>query len=319
MAFVFDPDNPPTPACHAATIVALEDRLVAAWFGGTHEKNPDVGIWVAASRGLDPGDGDWETPHQIADGDGQACWNPVLADTADGLLLFYKVGESPGTWHGEALRSRDRGATWEPGPKLPAGFLGPIKNKPLPFANGDLLCPSSLEVGGWTCHFEILPRAWLVGEGGPAPTRHDVPDPEGFSAIQPAVYRCDGGFEALVRTKAGFIARTRSPDGKSWSPLEATPLPNPNSGIDAANLHDGRAVLAYNPVPTPTGRWGGVRTPLALAVRETDGEWHQTHTIEDTAGEFSYPAIICTNDQVHVAYTWQRRSIRHVALDTARL
>ena len=314
MAFVFDPARAPTPACHAATIVALKDRLLVAWFGGTHEKNPDVGIWVAGSRGLDPGAGDWEAPRLVADGDGQACWNPVLADTADGLLLFYKVGKSPGTWHGEVLRSRDGGATWEAGPRLPADFLGPIKNKPLTLANGDLLCPSSLEVGGWTCHFELLPREWLAGEGGPEPSRHEIPDPEGFSAIQPAVFRCKGGFEALVRTKAGFIARTQCADGKRWSPLEATPLPNPNSGIDAANLPDGRPVLAYNPVATPTGRWGGARTPLALAVRDANGGWHQTHTLEDTPGEFSYPAIICTDAQIHVAYTWQRRSIRHVAI-----
>ena len=318
MAFVFDPDNPPTPACHAATIVALADRLVVAWFGGTQEKNPDVGIWVAASRGLDPGGGDWEAPRQVADGDGQACWNPVLADTADGLLLFYKVGKSPGTWHGEMMRSCDGGVRWEAGPALPTGLLGPIKNKPLMLANGDLLCPSSLEVGGWTCHFEILPLAWLAGKGDPKPTRHDVPDPEGFSAIQPTVLRVDGGFEALVRTKAGVIARTQSADGRSWSPLEATPLLNPNSGIDAASLPDGRTVLAHNPVPTPTGRWGGARTPLALAVREADGQWRQAHVLEDTEGEFSYPAIICNEDQVHVAYTWQRRSIRHVAFDWRR-
>ncbi len=319
MAFVFDPDNPPTPACHAATIVALADRLVVAWFGGTHEKNPDVGIWVAASRGLDPGEGDWEAPRQVADGDGQACWNPVLADTAEGLLLFYKVGKSPSTWHGEVLQSVDSGVSWEPGPALPTGFLGPIKNKPLTLANGDLLCPSSLEVGGWTCHFEILPRAWLAGQGGPAPARHDVADPKGLSPIQPSVFRTDTGFAALVRTKAGCIAQTHSPDGEKWSPLEAAPLPNPNSGIDAANLPDGRTVLAYNPTATPVGRWGGARTPLALAVREADGEWRQTQVLEDTPGEFSYPAIICTDAQVHVAYTWQRRSIRHIALDCVRV
>lgn len=239
MAFVFDPDSPPTPACHAATIVALADRLVVAWFGGTHEKNPDVGIWVAASRGVDPGEGDWEAPRQVADGDGEACWNPVLVDTADGFWLFYKVGRSPGTWHGEVLRSQDGGATWEAGPELPAGFLGPIKNKALVLANGDLLCPSSLEVGGWTCHFEVLPRAWLTGEGGPEPSRHEVPDPSALSAIQPTVLRRDGGFEALARTKAGVIGVTRSADGKVWSPLESAALPNPNSGVDAAALPDG--------------------------------------------------------------------------------
>ena len=285
-----------------------------AWFGGTQEKNPDVGIWVAVSRGLDPSADDWQTPRQVADGDGQACWNPVLVDTADGLLLFYKVGESPSRWRGEVLCSRDDGATWDSGPRLPPGFLGPIKNKPLVLTGGDLLCPSSLEVGDWTCHFELLPKAWVAGTDGGGPVRHEVPDPQGLSGIQPAVLRRGPGFEALVRTKAGVIARTASADGADWSPLEPTSLPNPNSGIDAANMPDGRAVLAYNPTATPQGRWGGPRTPLALAVREADGRWRQAHVLEGAPGEFSYPAVICTPDTVHVVYTWQRRSIRHVTI-----
>ena len=314
MAFVFDPAKAPTPACHAPTIVALADRLVVAWFGGTHEKNPDVGIWVAASRGLDPGADDWQPPRQVADGDGQACWNPVLTETPDGLLLFYKVGESPSKWRGAVLRSDDGGANWQPGRKLPPGLLGPIKNKPLALDNGDLLCPSSLEAQGWTCHFELLPRAWLAGADGAGPVRHEVPDPNGLSGIQPAIVRRGQGFEAFVRTKAGVVARTTSTDGADWSPLEVTSLPNPNSGIDATNLPDGRVVLAYNPAATPKNRWGGLRTPLALAVRERDGRWRQVHVLESAPGEFSYPAVICANDTVHVAYTWQRRSIRYIGV-----
>ena len=319
MAFVFDPATAPTPACHAPTIVALTDRLVVAWFGGTHEKNPDVGIWVATSRRPDPGADDWQSPRQVADGDGQACWNPVLAESTDGLLLFYKVGESPSRWRGEILRSDDSGATWVPGPKLPPGFLGPIKNKPVLLAGGDLLCPSSSEAQGWTCHFELLPRGWVAGADGGRPVRQEVPDPQGLSGIQPTVLRRGQGFEALVRTKAGVIARTTSADGVDWSPLEVTTLPNPNSGIDAANLPDGRAVLAYNPTATPTGRWGGPRTPLALAVREEDGRWREALRLEDGPGEFSYPAVICANEAVHVVYTWQRRSIRHSTIEVQKL
>ena len=37
----------PYPSCHASTIVQTPDGLVAAWFGGTAERNPDVGIWVS--------------------------------------------------------------------------------------------------------------------------------------------------------------------------------------------------------------------------------------------------------------------------------
>ena len=40
--------NAPYPECHASTIIELSPgKLGAAWFGGTKERNPDVGIWFA--------------------------------------------------------------------------------------------------------------------------------------------------------------------------------------------------------------------------------------------------------------------------------
>src|SRR4029434_7811842 len=40
-------ETAPIPECHASTIVETSDGLVAAWFGGTREKNADVTIWVS--------------------------------------------------------------------------------------------------------------------------------------------------------------------------------------------------------------------------------------------------------------------------------
>ena len=128
---LFDPDNPPTPACHAPTIAALPGRLVAAWFAGSHEKHPDVGIWCAVRT-----NGAWQPPRQVADGGGEACWNPVLCNTSAGLHLFYKVGVSPARWRGAVLTSTDGGETWRNGGELPAPWLGPVKNKPLVLENG---------------------------------------------------------------------------------------------------------------------------------------------------------------------------------------
>src|SRR5689334_18195752 len=80
------------PQCHASTIVETKAGLVAAWFGGTREKNRDVGIWL--SRRLED---KWTPPVEVANGnqpDGSRlpCWNPVLFQPKTGpLLLFYKV------------------------------------------------------------------------------------------------------------------------------------------------------------------------------------------------------------------------------------
>ena len=41
-------EKAPYPSCHASTIVeTTQGGLVSAWFGGTAEKHPDVGIWVS--------------------------------------------------------------------------------------------------------------------------------------------------------------------------------------------------------------------------------------------------------------------------------
>src|SRR5215211_2003890 len=66
------------PECHASTIAEASNHLVAAWFGGTREKHPDVGIWV--SRLVSDS---WTKPQEVAtgkqeNGTRQPCWNPVL-------------------------------------------------------------------------------------------------------------------------------------------------------------------------------------------------------------------------------------------------
>lgn len=102
--------------------------MVASYFGGTKERNPDVCIWVSRKpKGADK----WETPILAGDGVFQlgtadaelagvvakttpasagpikyrkvsmsgtlkrkACWNPVLFTMPDGeIWLFYKVGD----------------------------------------------------------------------------------------------------------------------------------------------------------------------------------------------------------------------------------
>ena len=47
--FVFE--TAPFPQCHASTIAEAHSGLVAAWFGGTRERDPDVGIWMSRYTG----------------------------------------------------------------------------------------------------------------------------------------------------------------------------------------------------------------------------------------------------------------------------
>ncbi|MBI5800516.1 MAG: exo-alpha-sialidase [Verrucomicrobia bacterium] len=319
----------PFPACHASTLVEpTGGGLVAAWFGGTHEKHPDVGIWVARLER-----GQWTKPAEVANGiqprkpDGTVVrhptWNPVLFQPKTGpLMLFYKAGPTPETWWGMLTTSADGGKTWSESRRLPEGILGPIKNKPVQLANGDILCPTSNETpetpSKWTVHFERtrdLGKTWEAI--GP------LNDGVKIQAIQPSILFLGGDkLLALGRARQDRIFEVRSDDGGStWGPMTLGSLPNNNSGTDAVTLKDGRHLIIYNHVGGTPGKWGGKRSPLNLAVSKDGRTWQAALVLEDEPNkEFSYPAIIQTQDGlVHVTYTWKRQKVRHAVIDPAKL
>jgi predicted neuraminidase len=210
--------------------------------------------------------------------------------------------------------SSDDGKTWSDARRLPDGILGPVKNKPIELADGTIVSGSSTEgikePPSWRVHIE------RSTDGGQTWTRTDVaPGPDAPAAIQPGLLQLgEGRLQAVGRTRSGKLFTTTSTDdGKSWSPLALTSLPNPNSGIDAVTLHDGRHLLIYN--HTPKGR-----SPLNVSVSRDGVEWQTALVLENSPGEFSYPAIIQTADSlVHATYTWKRQRVKHVVIDPAKL
>ncbi len=312
------------PQCHASTICQTNRGLVAAWFGGSREGKPDVGIWTSYHDGSR-----WSSPQQVADGvqhDGlrYPCWNPVLYQPPGDAptLLFFKVGPSPSTWWGEMMVSYDRGRSFRQRRRLPEGIDGPVRCKPILLADGKtLLSGCSTEYDGWTVHFE---STQLV-DGQPSGTWKRVGpinSGEEFNAIQPTfLQHADGKLQVLCRTKESVIASSFSSDqGKTWSKLEAIDLPNPNSGIEVVTLADGRHLMIYNHLGSGETGWGR-RGMLNLAISDDGLQWRQVGVLEqESKGEFSYPAIIQTDDgMVHMTYTWMRQRIKHVVLDPAKI
>ena len=313
--FIFE--TAPFASCHASTIVETGSGLVSAWFGGTAEGKPDVGIWVSLQV-----DGAWSAPVEVANGvqpDGTRlpCWNPVLfLPKAGPLLLFYKVGPSPSTWWGMLRTSTDDGKSWSDAKRLPQGILGPIKDKPVQLADGTLLCSSSTETtdkhSAWRVHFELskdLGKTWST-------SHPSSPGEPAIDAIQPSVLFLGGDkLMSVGRTKQGKVFDVTSEDlGKTWGAMSLLDLPNPNSGTDAVTLKDGRHMLIYN--HTARGR-----SPLNLALSIDGRTWLAAAVLEDEPrAEFSYPAIIQTRDGlVHVCYTWKRRRVKHAIVDPGKL
>ncbi len=333
--FIFEPGSTPFPECHASTIVALKKgELMAAWFGGTKEGAPDVAIW--GSRRVD---GKWTVPVELEREKGFPSWNPVLFHTKDGRLwLYYKVGPSPSQWAAGRKYSDDEGKTWSAEERLPAGLLGPIRAKPLVLDNGTIVAGSSVEAhetwAAWVERSADGGKTWAkIGpitvsreaDTAETPAADPPKDAPGWAAdkgprkyvgiIQPSIISLGGKHLRLYarsRTLASKVVVADSMDnGVTWTQGRFIDVPQNNSGLDVVRLADGRIVMIFN--DTTVGR-----TPLNLAV-STDGEHFRVFaTLEDTVGQYSYPAIIQAPDgSLEMTYTWQRKTIKYVHLSLA--
>ena len=301
-------DDRPFEQCHASSLVQLpNNRILAVWFGGTRERNPDVAIWLAERfRGR------WSAPRRIAKVRNSPHWNPVLFTAPNGRVhLFFKVGDSPLVWETWTIVSADQGRTWTRPRQLVRGNCGgrgPVKNKPIVLSDGVWLAGASLQ------YERKGKRRWDVfvdrsEDGGKTWQAGDFVSRgrgiTGNGVVQPTVWEsAPGHVHMLIRSTCGYICRSDSSDGGgTWSPVRKTALTAANSGLDIARLPDGVLALAYNPAPD-------LRTPLRIAISFDNGRtWPNRLDIETEQGEYSYPAIIPTAVGMAVTYTWRRERI----------
>ena len=305
--YVFDLCSPPTPQCHASTVLKLENGdLLAAWFGGTKEGDTDVRIWVSRRH-----NGRWGKPFVIEDGLAWTHWNPVLFRNRKGeIFLFYKSGSDRiETWKTYVVRSVDGGRSFSAARELVPGDVGgrgPVKNKPIYLSDGTLLAPASIERPDiWYCMIDISHDDGYTWEAVriPMPLEPDA-DPR-TTLIQPTLWEAPAGcVHALMRTNRGCAYRSDSTDGgRSWCAAYPTEIPNNGSGLDLTQLRDGTLALVSNPVARH-------RYPLTLGFSDNGGQsFRRVLTLEDDVGEFSYPAVIADGNTLYITYTYDRRGI----------
>lgn len=307
--YVFGDDRP-FAQCHASTMIGLGDgSYLVAWFAGSHEKNDDVGIWMAEGQ-----PGKWSKPYMAVKIRNDPHWNPVLFNGPDGrIYLYFKVGKEIDFWETWVQHSDDQGRTWSVPQELVVGDKGgrgPVRNQPIVLSDGTWLAPASIERdkvwdvfvdrsqdGGqtWQATGKIpLDRTLITGEG----------------VIQPALWESKPGrVHMLMRSSAGKICRSDSDDfGKTWSPVYKTDLPNNNSGIDVAQIAGDTIAVIYNPV----GENWGKRYPITVAVSADNGEsWPVKFDVEKGQGEteLSYPDLFYEGGFLVACYTWNRQRI----------
>ncbi len=307
----------PYPACHASSIVELKNGdLLATWFGGTAEKNPDVAIYSSRKT-----NGKWSAPVEIFRERQIPCWNPVYFHTNDGRLWhYYKYGPSPMTWSAARRYSDDEGKSWSPIEYMPAGILGPIRARPLVLKNDIVISGSSVEsYKSWAVWIErSIDNGKTFTKIGPITLdRTDFKNEnnlnewkEPFGLIQPSIVSLGGKHLKLFARATDQIGKICTSDsfdeGKTWTKAKPTDILNPNSGIDAVTLKDGRIIIIYNNSKDE-------RSPLNLAVSKDGEHFKMFLELENTVGEFSYPNVIQGKDgDLNICYTWNRKKIKYV-------
>lgn len=320
--------NPGSPQAkaHSATLAEMPDgSLVAAWYAGSGEGASDVGIYVA---GRLPG-GVWSEPHLAISRERVmrdlrrhvlSLGNPVLLADGGGRLGMAFVSISAGKWSGSSMNvvwSPDGGRSWGAVTKL---VLNPLVNLSALPRNP----PAALAGGGWAVpvyqeFLGLFPEIlWLQPRGN------------GFAA---SVSRIAGGMwvfqPALIplsARRAAALLRDAKPGrrslqvawsddgGRSWTAPADTGLPNPNSGVCAVRLPDGRLLCAFNDLSP------GKRENLRLALSRDEGRsWLRIATLEEQPKqEFSYPfMIVDAGGRVRMVYSARGSQIRFAEFNLA--
>jgi len=326
---------------HVASLTPLDNEgaMAAAWYSGSREGARDVSIYLSR---LDPNTALWSKPRKVMDRHTASrdlgrrvkkVGNALLhMDSAGRLWMFYST-ISEGGWSMSTLaytHSLDGGLTWAKSRRM---LLSPVmnltnnvKNKAVALEDGSFLIPAYHELARkfpeavrFDPETEKYEKRRMSKSGSPS---------GGVRAIQPALMEGNGGtLSALFRNMAKYEGKrkkraaylsTSHDGGLTWSDLSVTNLLNPNSGLDALLLSDGRMLAAANDLEK-----GRHRLSLLLS---TDGgmSWRRIYKVEDEEpegrNEFSYPFLARdTEGNIHLAYTYKRERIKHVMFTEAWL
>lgn len=302
-------DLPGRPSSHCATVTELPGGdLLAAWYSGTREGAPDVGILAARYSA-----GTWSTPIVLVDTPGLSDGNPTLFTAPDGsVILFYVTIQGRG-WSSVLpfwKRSTDGARSWS-SPKPFSDRRGLMfRSRPLVCSSGRIVLPAYDEITwrGLCLISDDGGQSWRTGG--------EIVGPD--LCIQPAfLERPDGSLFAYLRSGGvhHYLWQSWSVDGgESWAPACSSEFPNPDSGLDLIRSQCGRWVLVCNPL-----YWQ--RHHLSLAISDNNAAtWWQIALECEPGAEFSYPQLLETRTgECHLLYTYKRRSIKHMSFRVADL
>lgn len=343
-----------TPAAHASTLVALDNRhplaasksMVAFWFAGARESASDVGI-VASTYDMQRQQ--WDAAQWVVTRERlqaqlgvavRRIGNPVAWRDAHGRLHLYVVATGLGGWAAsrvvhltEVAPARESGFGKEGRLRFEAQRILPLMPLATWFNTSTLVraLPQALDDGGaWLpMYFELGTKYALAVRLGPDGQLRDVRRmTQRHDVLQPTVVATSPNHAVALMRDSGSdqrVAWSHTDDGGlHWQDEPGSGVGNPDSSLAAVRLPSGEWWVAHNPV---TQR----RSVLLLSrVQDPKEAWTSTVLAKGEAGsEYSYPSMIWLdrkpNDlregsrsahtsEVWVTYTDQRQAIAFARL-----
>jgi predicted neuraminidase len=290
---------------HSVNLLQLSSGDIwATWYQGKAERSPDVRIMLSKYSSES-----WSKPVVLHNTFQQNDANPVLFESGTNkIMLVYSVldGKDWTDAYLKYIESSDLGESWTEPENLieDKGWL--VRNKPIRLKSGRLLLPVYDELN-WKS--AVLYRdsdegPWVLGDFAHSEVR----------LIQPSlIQNKDDSITMFLRSDHDSSRMWHSmsfDNGENWNIPRPAAIPNNNSSLDAVKLKSGMVVLVFNDSTGP-------RSPLSLSTAfDGDKAFESIRHIEDSHGEFSYPAIIAPEvDQIMVGYTHQKDSIKIITVD----
>ena len=333
------------PSSHASNLLALPNGdLLCAYYSGRWEG--ESGVAIVISR-LAKGSSQWTRPLVVAQERGRALENPVLFESAEGLLRLFYTSQDANEGQSKAqifyVTSSDSGKTWA-GPKLVFAKPGSFDRQRLVVAGEKWLFPVYYTPRSDAENYSVIQ---ISPDQGRNWSECAIPGSNGL--VQPDLVELSPSrLVTFFRSRfADWVYSSSSEDGCTWTSPRPTQIPNNNSSIQVTRLRDGHLVIAFNNLqattmrgkPRDTARW-----PLSVALSADGGQtWPWVRDVDIGQGvpqeaapdviagvdvrdvkntffnhffDYSYPSIIETADgTIHMSYTYRRRTIKYAAFN----
>lgn len=320
---------------HSATLAHIrthqDTMLMSAWFAGSREGAKDVQIYASflplADLQTMPKTPHhlWSepmvilTPEELAQKSGtriKKLGNPVLHQTNDGTIHLFVVATSYAGWAASKiyhLTSKD-GKSFDFKQILP---LSPFLN----ISHLVRVLPISLSDGGFylPIYHEMAAKFEVILRFDEAGNLMGKMRPNGLTkTLQPSlapISSTDCLMARRHRHSQPLLIQECTDGGQKWSTPTPTNVDNDNSSLNVIAIN-GTPYLIHNQRQADNTRFYLYLSQL----HKQDGRINTTKTLLlDTAdtGEVSYPTSLMVGEHLHIVYTHDRKSIRHIALNQA--